>query len=324
MSTIKDVARMAGVTPTTVSRVLNNRGYLSQETKQKVMQAMEELKYKPNAIARSLFAKKSGILGLILPALRHPFFAELASAIEYYAHLNSYKVLICDSNHDAAREKEFVDLLKSNQMDALIMGSHTLDVKEFAGLEYPIITFDRIIDGFPFVSSDNEQGGRLAAEILLESGCRHVAHICGNLGLDLLSNHRSKSFLQTMREHGLDPIVVQTGTNVFDFNHYEEMIYPLLRDHPKLDGVFATSDLLAAYVIRASHEMKIDIPHDLKLVGYDDVSLSTLLVPQLTTIHQPVAEMAERAIQLALHFHADESLQQANVFPVKLIRRATC
>ena len=324
MPTIKDVAKKAGVTPTTVSRVLNNRGYLSEETKQKVMRAMEELNYKPHAIARSLFSRKSGIIGLILPDLRHPFFAEWTSFIEYYAHLNSYKVMVCSSNHDPVREKEFVDLLKSNQLDALIMGSHTLDVHEFARLDYPIITFDRVIEGLPYVCSDNAQGGILAAESLLNHGCKKVAHICGNLGLNLLSNDRSETFLHTMCEHGVDPIVLQTRTNVFEYNHYEEMIDPLLRDQPDLDGIFATSDLLAAYVIRACSEMNIHIPDDLKLIGYDDVSLSALLVPQLTTIHQPISEMAEMAVHLAIHYNSDNELQQANVFPVSLIRRATC
>ncbi len=323
MATIKDVARKAGVTVTTVSRVMNNRGYLSQETREKVRNAMEELHYKPNAIARSLFAKRSGIIGLILPSLRHPFFAELAGFIEHFAHIYSYKLLICDSNLDAVREKEFVDLLKSNQVDALIMGSHTLDVKEFAGLHYPIVTFDRIIEGLPYVYSDNYQGGIFAAQALLHAGCHHVAHICGNLQLDLLSNDRTKAFLQVMNDHGINPIVVQTETNVFDYAHYEEMIYPLLKMHADLDGIFATSDLLAAYVVRACYEMNIRVPQDIKVIGYDDVYLSELLVPQLTTIHQPVREMAEMAVRIAIHGE-DEKFQQDNIFPVRLVHRATC
>ncbi len=324
MATIKDVAQKAGVTVTTVSRVLNNRGYLSKDTRDKVFQAMEELNYKPNAIARSLYAKKSGIIGLILPALRHPFFAELAGFIEQYANLHAYKLLVCDSNHDALREKEFVDLLKSNQIDALIMASHTLDVREFAGLDYPIVTFDRIIDGLSYVCSDNYRGGVLAAERLIHVGCEHVAHICGNLQLDLLSNDRTKAFLDVMDKHGINPIIVQTQTDVFDYKHYDNMIYPLLKDHPHLNGIFATSDLLAAHVLRACYEMNIKVPGDLRVIGYDDVSLSELLVPQLTTIHQPIQEMAEMAVILATQAQEADRFQQAHVFPVHMIQRYTC
>ncbi len=322
MPTIKDVARIAGVTPTTVSRVINNRGYLSQNTKQKVYQAMDQLNYSPNAIARSLFSKKSGILGIILPDLRHPFFAELAGYIEFYANQSNYKLLICNSNHNATKEKQFVDLLKSNQIDGLVMASHTLDVDEFARLEYPIVTFDRIIDQFPYVCSDNHQGGVLAAEKLISLGCKKVGHICGNLQLDLLSNQRSWSFIKTMKEHGIEPIIIQTGNDVFDYSHYEELITPLFRDHPDVNGIFTTSDILAAYVSRVCNNLGIHIPKDLKLIGYDDVPLSTWMIPQLSTIRQPMREMAERIVQLLTNVQTRQHYN-ANIFDVEFIKRAT-
>ena len=119
MPTIKDVAERAGVSVTTVSRVLNNRGYISQATRTKVYQAMEELDYQPNEVARSLFRKRSKIIGLIVPTVAHPFFGELTSYLETYAYSRGYKVLICNSQLDASKEQEYIGMLRRNQVDGI-------------------------------------------------------------------------------------------------------------------------------------------------------------------------------------------------------------
>ena len=156
MPTIKDVAERAGVSVTTVSRVLNNRGYISEATRKKVYQAMEELDYQPNEVARSLFRKKSNIIGLIVPTVAHPFFAELTAYLETYAYSRGYKVLICNSQLDASKEQEYIWMLRRNQVDGIIMASHTLEVEEYKKLDLPVVAFDRFISKrIPYVTSDN-------------------------------------------------------------------------------------------------------------------------------------------------------------------------
>src|SRR5690606_38079980 len=172
MPTIKDVAEKAGVTVTTVSRVLNNRGYISEATRQKVYKAMEELNYQPNELARSLFRGRSHLLGLIIPTVAHPFFGELSASIEAYAHSKGYKVLLCNSQLNRKKEKEYIEMLKRHQVDGIIMASHTMEVDEFAKVNLPIVTFDRRIGAdIPYVSSDNYQGGKLATNLLIDKGC---------------------------------------------------------------------------------------------------------------------------------------------------------
>src|SRR5512136_1608038 len=125
MPTIKDVAQLAGVTVTTVSRVLNNKGYISDQTRKKVGDAMKELDYVPNEMARSLLKQRSSIIGLIVPAVSHPFFGELAMHVEYYAYEMGYKILLCNSHLDSAKERDYIDMLKRHKVDGIIMGSHT-------------------------------------------------------------------------------------------------------------------------------------------------------------------------------------------------------
>src|SRR5690606_5987687 len=177
MATIKDVAEKVGVSVTTVSRVLNNRGYLSEDLKRRVREAMEELNYQPNEIARSLFRKKSNIIGLIIPDISHPFFGEIAKQIEYYAYKNQYKILLCNSQLNKKKESEYINMLKASQVDGIIMGSHTLDIREYSSINLPVATLDRhVSETIPYVSSDHYQGCVLATKLLLTKGCQKISH----------------------------------------------------------------------------------------------------------------------------------------------------
>ncbi|HUX21663.1 MAG TPA: LacI family DNA-binding transcriptional regulator, partial [Spirochaetia bacterium] len=273
MATIKDVAREAGLTVTTVSRVLNNRGYISEATRKKVFRVMAELDYQPNEIARSLYRRSSKMLGLIVPTVSHPFFAELSSSVEQYAYAAGYKIVLCNSHLDQEKEREYVDMLKRHKVDGIIMGSHTLRVDEYENLNMPIVTIDRqISDSIPSLSSDNFEGGRLAAKLLLSKGCKKIAYICGNLKLELLANRRYDAFVQEIERAGVPNVVVQTNIDVFDTTQYEALVNALFSEHPGTDGVFA-SDLKAARVIQACVRLGKRVPGDVRVVGYDDVKL---------------------------------------------------
>ncbi|QSF45299.1 LacI family DNA-binding transcriptional regulator [Paenibacillus tianjinensis] len=324
MATIHDVALKAGVSVTTVSRVLNNRGYISEMTRTKVSGAMEELGYQPNEIARSLLRKQSNLFGLIIPNVSHPFFSQLADRVEYYAYLEGYKVLLCNSQMDPDKERDYIDMLKRNRVDGIIMGSHTLEVEEYRSLNSPIVTIDRKIhNNIPYISSDNYRGGQLAAELLVAKGCRKIAHICGNLELQMLSNQRTDAFLDVTIKHGVERLVVETGLNVFDENKYEKLLGQLLQEHPDIDGIFATSDILGAYAIKESLKAGKRIPEDIRIVGYDDVGASRWVRPELTTIRQPIDALGKMAIKLLRMQMDDELVAFENILPVELIERAT-
>src|SRR5690606_35121191 len=323
VTTIKDVAEKAGVTVTTVSRVLNNRGYISERTREKVRLVMEELQYQPNEIARSLTRKRSMVLGMIIPTIAHPFFSEMANAIENYASSFGYKLLICNSRMEQSKEKEYIDMLKSNRVDGVIMGSHTLDVQEYINLQRPIVTFDRRIADIPYISSDNYQGGQLAAQLFISKGCKKVAIISGDLSLDLLSNLRTQGFIETLKQHQIEPIVFQLGSDSFDRSTYDVLITELIEQHQGLDGIFASSDIVAMTVIKAAAARGISIPQQLKLIGYDDISFAELANPAITTIRQPIEAMSKLAVDLLDKLAQGEQVELENTLPVTLVERDT-
>ncbi|SEU11481.1 LacI family DNA-binding transcriptional regulator [Paenibacillus sp. NFR01] len=324
MPTIKDVAMKAGVSVTTVSRVLNNRGYLSEALKLKVHRAMEELNYRPNELARSLSRSKSNIIGLIIPHVSLPFFAELTSHIEEHAYRCGYKLLLCNSQQDKGKELEYIDMLRASRVDGIIMGSHTLEVEDYLQMNLPLVTFDRRLSpDIPYVCSDNYHGGELAATLLIEKGCRRLAHIGGHPALNLLSSLRGDGFAAAAARHGLSCTLLHTDYNSFDFAAYEALLSRLFQECPDIDGIFAGSDIIAAYTLKACRERGRTVPGDVKIVGYDGINLSGLLTPPLSTIRQPIEAMGQLAVELIVRQVRGETVAAEHKLPVEQVEGET-
>ncbi|MEC2342795.1 LacI family DNA-binding transcriptional regulator [Paenibacillus barengoltzii] len=328
MPRIEDVAERAGVSVTTVSRVLNNRGYISEKTRNKVHQAMKELNYQPNEMARALFRRKSNMIGLIIPAVSHPFFSELTYYLEYYADQYGYKLLLCNSNRNIAKERKYIEMLKKNQVDAIIMGSSVLDIEHYLNLKLPIVSFDRTVaEDIPIVTSDNYLGGKLAAKLFIDKGCQYPVYIYrgidGPLHEALLANARAQGYEEELASVGLKPIQLQLEITDDDQPRNPCEIVRFLSENPQVDGIFASSDVIAAEVIQACRQLNKTIPRDIKIIGYDDVKVATLVSPQLTTIRQPIREMGERTIELVVKQLDGEEVPKVNSFPVELIERET-
>ncbi|WP_291632857.1 LacI family DNA-binding transcriptional regulator [Clostridium sp.] len=322
MATIKDVARESGVTVTTVSRVLNNRGYISDATRKKVNEAIEALHYQPNELARSLFRKKSNFIGLIVPNVAHPFFAELTRFIEYYAYKEEYKVLICNSYQDTIKEREYVEMLKRNQVDGIIMGSHTLETSDYLVPTLPIVAIDRnFSQGIPYVTSDNYNGGVLATNLLIDKGCKKIVHISGPLELNTPANNRYKAFMDIVKKRNVEYVIVEAKLDIFE--SYEKLAYKLFAEEPDIDGVFASSDMIAASILHVANEIGKEIPKDLKIIGYDDINIARMIIPPLTTIKQPIEKMAELAVSLLINQIKHNEVKLENVLPISLVERKT-
>ncbi|MFC4302165.1 LacI family DNA-binding transcriptional regulator [Cohnella boryungensis] len=320
--TIKDIAEKVGVSVTTISRVLNNRGYLSDNLKKKVQEAMEELNYQPNEVARSLSRKKSNVFGLIIPDISHPFFGQITKHIEYYAYKNGYKLMLCNSLLNKKKEKEYIELLRASQVDGIIMGSHTMKVEEYMAIKLPLVTLDRrISDTIPYVSSDNYRGGALATKLLLRKRCKKIAYLSGSLQLNLLAKQRHDAFMDQVRGQQIEYVVRQTDLNGFKYREYEPMVRELFQEHPDIDGVFASSDLLALQIIRESRRLGKLIPEELKVVGYDGIQIGG--AEDLTTIEQPMQEMGKLAVSRLLQQIGGEETPLETVLPVKLLERGT-
>lgn len=324
MPTIKDVALRAGVSVTTVSRVLNNRGYLSQELKNRVFGAMEELNYRPNELARSLSRSKSNLIGLIVPHSANPFFGELIGHIEEHAYRKGYRLLLCNSLLDKQKEAEYIDMLRSSRVDGIILGSHTLEVEDYRQIHLPVVTFDRRISGgIPYICSDNYRGGELATSLLADKGCRKIAHIGGHPHPDLLALRRLDAFKAVAEARGVKHVEAHGDIDVFHYPQYEALTSRLLEEHPDIDGIFASSDMIAAYVLKACIAKGYRAPRDIKIVGYDGIRLRELFAPGLTTVAQPIAEMGRKAVDLIIEQIQGNSVPMEHMMPVELVEGGT-
>jgi LacI family transcriptional regulator, sucrose operon repressor len=296
MANIKNVAIRAGVSVTTVSRVLNSRGYISKETRRKVEEAMAELNYSPNQIARALQKSQSHILGMIVPDLNHPFFSELIKHVEMSANEKQYKILICNSLDQSEKEANYISMLSENRVDGIIMCSHTLDVEAYKKLHLPIVTFDRIISNqFPYVASDNFRGGEIATEHLIAAGCKRLLHISGPLNLDLLANRRADAFKLICLKHNLPYTIIEGLNSNLTFEYFTDFIEnEVAGSLSNFDGVFCSNDIVAYALYLYAMENGINVPEQLKIIGYDYHSFTRMLkTPQLTTIAQPIKRLGK-------------------------------
>ena len=177
MASIREVAKLAHVAPSTVSRALNGSGYVSEKSKNKIKKAVEELDYIPNQWIRNLYKKRTGIIGVMTPDIIHPYFSTLWNYLEAELDQYGYNVVICNTRGNQDKEREYLDTLERNLFDGLIVGSAFLSDEYYMNIEKPIISLDRIIPGIPLVTSDHHQGGILAGELFLEKGCKKVMEL---------------------------------------------------------------------------------------------------------------------------------------------------
>ena len=324
MATLKDVARESGLTVGTVSRVLNNRGYISDKAREKVEQAMKRLNYQPNEVARSLSKSSSNTIGLIVPHIRHPYFIEMISHLEYQAYQKGYRILLCNSRNIQEKEREYIEICTGNKVAGIILCSGTVPVEVFDKIGITVVTIERFLDnGTAAVECDNRQGGVLAAEKLIACGCRHLLHV-GNIGgVFMPADMRTEGFREVCEREHVHFEEILTEEIQYDSMMYEDMLEEALRKYPETDGLFVNSDVIAAQTLQACGRLHIPVPERLKIIGFDDVFLSTLTTPQLTTIHQPAKEMAEIAVNLLHDSVSGKVVPKRTVLPVRLVERGT-
>ncbi|GGL59631.1 LacI family DNA-binding transcriptional regulator [Sporolactobacillus putidus] len=321
---IKDIARLAEVSPTTVSRVLNNRGYISKQTRDKVNQAMRELNYYPNELARSLYHQHTYFIGLIFPTTGNPFFGELIFHIENICASLGYKIFLCNSLDRADKEQSYLEMLQRNQVDGIIVGAHNR-LPEYKKINLPIVAIDRYLsDDIPVVASDNLNGGKLATKWLLDHGCREIIHINGPRELETPANKRRDGYEQMMKKAGRTPVTYELPESLI-YSTCVETVRQVFNNHPKVDGIFASDDLIAATIFSEARKRGIMIPDELKVVGYDGTETVRICLPYLTTIRQPIKEMAEKAVQVLLRKIKGQFEEENReiILPIRLVEGET-
>jgi len=298
--TIKDVAELAKVSVTTVSRVLNNRGSLSEKTIQKVYSAMEKLNYYPNQIAANLSKKRTMLVGMIVPDASHAFYSMEIRNIEECLYHAGYKLMLCNAVGSKEREKEYLFMLQCNKVDGIIIASHTLDLDDYSKISLPVVGLDRFLgSNIPTVSSDHEQGGRFAAEELIRCGCKKVVQIKGYSAVQTPSNERHVAFRKAMEEKSIVCLDFELPLNAFRFMEYLDFVNDVFTNEPGIDGFFAV-DNIACAACKIAPSMGIRIPEQLKVIGYDGTELSLMSQLSLSTIVQPIRKIAQTTVDILL------------------------
>lgn len=322
MATLKDVAKETGLTVTTISRVLNNRGYISEETREKVYAAMKKLNYQPNEVARSLSKQSSNTIGVIVPHIRHPYFADLISNLENQAYQRKYKILLFNSREKHEKMKKYLEMCSSNRVAGIILCSGNVQLDNMQSLNIPLVTIERYLEnGTAAVECDNYLGGKIAAQHLIEKGCKQLLCFSGIYNNAMPADSRAVAFRETCQANQIECKEITTSMVQYNDLEYYEFIERFLRENPKVDGIFASSDLIAAQVIQICAKMKKRIPEDIKLVGFDDVNISMLTTPRITTIHQPIKEMAATAVDLVINASQGNLVPSRTMLPVALVER---
>ncbi len=313
MATIQDVAKRAQVGVATVSRVLNDSGYVKAETKEKIQRAIKELNYTPNAVARNLYHRKTGIAALLVPEISHPYFAEFIDAAETALYSYGYQCMICNTWREQNYEARYLELLKQQRVDGIITGVHTLDIDRYRLIDRPIVALDRQLgDNIPCVAVNHEKGGRMAAEALIRSGCRKVLQVTGQSHVSTPSNRRHEIFEQVMHENGIECINYISKWNRFSYTDFRDAALEIAEKYTDIDGFFAT-DMTAAALIHTLYEKGRRCPQDFSVVAYDGTYVSSLPYPSLTTIVQPVSELASSCVDLLMKLVRGEKPETMNI-----------
>lgn len=302
--TIREVAEHANVSITTVSHVINKTRFVSDELRERVISAMIDLDYQPNMLARSLRRGKTHTIGMIIPNGVNPFFAEVARGIEDTGFGQKYSVIICNSDGDLDKELLYTNVLTEKQVDGIIFvaaGVSTEHINVLQERKVPVVIVDRQIPDVSVdsVLSDNACGGWLATSHLIKLGHRRIGCIMGPSDLTP-SAERVNGYRKALKNIGvvIDETLILKGN--FDYQSGYQMARKLLQLRDTPSAIFACNDLMAVGVICAASEIGLEVPRDVSVVGFDDVSLASFTHPPLTTIAQPKYEMGVLATEMLI------------------------
>ena len=325
MATIHDVAQDAGVSPTTVSRYLNNRIELPPATAARIDAAIKKLDYRPNLLAKRLSTGKTEAVGLVTPEIREPFFAELASAFEDEADHHGYTVFMSSTRSDRKREIASLERLQDGHVDGLLMMTNTPDDGTLAGLigeRRNVVIVDEDIPGVsvPRLFVENSEGAYQATRHLIEAGHRRIAYLGGPQGL-LTVTERREGFLMAMNEAGIAVRSEYVAMGSFAPELARAATVRFLELPLPPTAIFASSDYLAIGAVMGLRDANVSVPDEVSLIGFDDMAFSTLLTPPLSAVRQPVEQLGRQGFLTLLALLDGETPPLLTRLPVELIRR---
>ncbi|BCG60462.1 LacI family DNA-binding transcriptional regulator [Paenibacillus sp. URB8-2] len=328
---IKEIARLSGVSVATVSRVINDNGRFSNETRDKVLKIIQEHQYETNSIAKSLRMNKSQTIGVLVPDISNEFFAAVVLEIESFFFEEGYSTIICNTAKDAKKEKEYLKTLDGKMVDGLVCISGQEEVPtDILKRKVPTVCIDRrpkMDTNVAFVESDHYEGGRLATHKLIEKGCAEIVLLTKKNNLSSV-NERLKGYKDALAGAGLpvkDERIVYTDPKKSSLEAAKEAIQGLVDAGVPFDGIFATNDWLALGALLFIQETGYKVPEQVKIVGFDNNLISQYCDPPITTINQDKASLANKACRILLDMidGVPGSIERHQIVPVSLVERKT-
>jgi LacI family transcriptional regulator len=328
MTTIYDVADAAGVSISTVSHVLNETRFVSEETKAKVLDAIVKLGYRPSSLARALVRQETRTIALIVPDNVNPFFAELARGIENHGFAANYNVILCNSDRSTSKELAYLDMLISKRVDGIIYMTADTATERLHPLRdnrIPVVTFDRDYEDTDAILLDNFRGGYEATCHLIDLGHRRIGCICGP-DSPSRSGERVQGYRTALEEARIpvDSTLISTGDWTYESGRRASRDLLLLPEPPT--AIFACNDTMAIGAMAYLHECGRCLPEDVSIVGFDDITLSAFTNPPLTTIATPVTDIGQQLCQVLLDRIAGKLPSAPQRFTVSsrlIIRKST-
>lgn len=313
MTTIKDIAKFAKVGTTTVSRVINNSDKVSPTTKKRIEQAMHELNYQPNQYARTLKSNKSNTIAVSVPSIWHPFYSEFIFHIEKKVTEKGYRLLISSNDSDDQVEIEFLEMVRQNKVDGIIaLTYHNID--RYLSSNIPFVSIDRYFkEKVAYVTSDNYHGGEIAAEELIKRGCKKLAYVAAVAPQKNDTLKRKDGFVDKSRELGHDVAIFLKPEPIESYHDFFEHFFEI---YPDTDGILAMNDSNALLLLEYLQSKNIRVPEDIQIIGYDGFRYFENFETSLTSIKQPIQQMAESAFDLLFRLIDGEEIGNPIVLPV--------
>lgn len=326
---IKDVAKEANVSIATVSRVLNNIDVVNEDTKEKVLAAVDKLGYMPNIVARSLKTQKSRTIGIIIPDISNEFYPEVVRGAEDASNIYNYNIILCNTDLDTEKETSYLRVLKEKMVDGIIYMSNSLSeplLKLLNDLQLPAVLVETVDkDGkLPSVAIDNVKAAFDATEYLIEKGNKRIAYIGSESEKRNASALRYTGYVNALEKYGMDvdeKLIHLGGLKTSDgYNGIKEIL-----SRGKIDALFCVSDVAAMGAINALRESGLRVPEDVDVIGFNDISMAATFYPKLTTIAQPMYDMGAAGMRMLIKIINGESLEQDKfILSYELVKRESC
>lgn len=318
--TITEIAKEAKVSIATVSRVLNNKSKgVSKATRERILNIIEEKGYHPNAIARGLVTKKTKVIGLLLPSITNPFFPEIERGIEDMATTLGYSIILCNTDYDSEREKKYLKLLIERQVDGIIYalsvaGENYESIETLKKRGIPFVVFDKYVKDkeIPYIYTENEEAICNMVKYLVDKGHKKIAYISGPLQY-VTAKDRLKGY-----ENGLKESNIKLNSSIIKYEAYtieggEQATEQLLKENKDFTAITCANDLIAIGALKTLRKYNIKVPEEVSITGFDNIDITDVTYPRITTVHQPKYEIGQIAVKTLINLINGENIINKSV-----------